>query len=193
MSQENQLVANYSHGLSRRRFIASAGILTAAAWLSPRHLLAEGENIVVAARERAETTDITVQALRGNVSALIGSGGNIAVLSGTDGKVIIDSGYATSRAKITDDLAKMHPGTIKHLVNSHWHFDHRDGNEWMHSEGAMILAHENTRNTFPRQRASKIGTSPSRPSPAGAIPAEAFDHDKTCTLIVPLSPSLLRP
>src|SRR5439155_672887 len=38
MSQENQLVANYSHGFSRRRFIASAGVLTAAAWLSPRHL-----------------------------------------------------------------------------------------------------------------------------------------------------------
>ena len=38
--------------------------------------------------------------------------------------------------KITDALAKMHPGPIKHLVNTHWHFDHTDGNEWMHSEGA---------------------------------------------------------
>src|SRR5437762_13247433 len=192
MSHE-ELIANHSHCLSRRRFIASAGILTAAACFSPGYLFAEGENIVLAARKRAETADITVQTLRGNVNALIGSGGNIAVLSGTDGKLVIDSGYATSRARITDALAKMHPGPIKHLVNTHWHFDHRDGNEWMHSEGAMILAHENTRNTFPRQRASKIGTSPSRPSPAGAIPAEAFDHDKTCTLIVPLSPSLLRP
>jgi len=62
MSQENQLVANYSHGLSHRRFIASAGVLTAAAWLSPRHLFAEGENIVLAARKRAETANITVQA-----------------------------------------------------------------------------------------------------------------------------------
>ena len=117
---------------------------------------------MLAARKRAETTDITVQTLRGNVNALIGSGGNIAVLSGTDGKLVIDSGYATSRARITDALAKMHPGPIKHLVNTHWHFDHRDGNEWMHSEGAMILAHENTRNTFPRQREWRVGTSPSR-------------------------------
>ena len=108
MRQENvnsSFTASMEHGakqrggthLSRRRFIASAGILTAAAWLSPRHLLGEGENIVVAARKRAETANITVQALRGNVTALIGSGGNIAVLAGTDGKVIIDSGYATSR------------------------------------------------------------------------------------------------
>src|SRR5438045_9154823 len=174
MSHE-ELIANHSHCLSRRRFIASAGILTAAACFSPGYLFAEGENIVLAARKRAETADITVQTLRGNVNALIGSGGNIAVLSGTDGKLVIDSGYATSRAKITDTLAKMHPGPIKHLVNTHWHFGHRDGNEWMHSEGAMILAHENTRNTFPRQRASKLGTTPSRPSPAGPIPAEHFE------------------
>src|SRR5437764_5248622 len=142
MSHE-ELIANHSHYLSRRRFIASAGILTAAAWFSPRHLFAEGENIVLAARKRAETANITVEALRGNVNALIGSGGNIAVLTGTDGKVIIDSGYATSRTRITDALARMTPGPIKHLVNTHWHFDHTDGNEWMHSEGATILAHEN--------------------------------------------------
>jgi len=109
VSQQNQPVANDSNFLSRRRFITSAGILTAAAWFSPRHLFAEGENIVLAARKRAETTDITV-------------------LSGTDGKLVIDSGYATSRAKITDALAKMSPGPIKHLVNTHWHFDHTDGN-----------------------------------------------------------------
>ena len=128
VSQQNQPFANDSNFLSRRRFITSAGILTAAAWFSPRHLFAEGENIVLAARKHAETANITVQTLRGNVNALIGSGGNIAVLSGTDGKLVIDSGYATSRAKITDALAKMGPGPIKHLVNTHWHFDHTDGN-----------------------------------------------------------------
>src|SRR6267143_4771170 len=130
---QEEPAANHSHFLSRRRFIVTGGVLTAAAWFSPRHLLAEGENIVLTARKRAETANITVQTLRGNVNALIGSGGNIAVLSGTDGKLVIDSGYATSRAKITDALAKMHPGPIKHLVNTHWHFDHTDGNEWMHS------------------------------------------------------------
>jgi glyoxylase-like metal-dependent hydrolase (beta-lactamase superfamily II) len=171
-----------AHWLSRRRFIASAGILTAAAWLSPRHLLAEGENIVVAARKRAETTDITVQALRGNVSALIGSGGNIAVLTGRDGKLIIDSGYATSRARITDALARMNPGPINHLVNTHWHFDHTDGNEWMHSEGATILAHENTRKHLSTTTRVEGWDFTFPPSPAGAIPTEVFDKEKTLYL-----------
>jgi glyoxylase-like metal-dependent hydrolase (beta-lactamase superfamily II) len=171
-----------THCLPRRRFIASAGILTAAAWLFPRQLFAEDENIVLAARKRAETANITVQALRGNVSALIGSGGNIAVLTGKDGKVIIDSGYATSRARINDALAKMDPSPIKHLVNTHWHFDHTDGNEWMHSEGATILAHENTRKHLSTTTRVEDWDFTFPPSPAGAIPTEVFDQEKTLYL-----------
>ena len=181
MSSE-KLVANHSHYLSRRRFIASAGILTAAAWFSPRHLFAEGENIVLAARKRAETANITVEALRGNVNALIGSGGNIAVLTGTDGKVIIDSGYATSRTRITDALARMTPGPIKHLVNTHWHFDHTDGNEWMHSEGATILAHENTRKHLATTTRVDGWDYTFPPSPTGAIPTGVFEKEKTLYL-----------
>src|SRR5256886_14969167 len=181
MSHE-ELIANHSHCLSRRRFIASAGILTAAACFSPGYLFAESENIVLAARERAETANVTVQTLRGNVNALIGSGGNIAVVSGTDGKLVIDSGYSTSRAKITDALAQIHPGPIKHLVNTHWHFDHTDGNEWMHSEGATILAHENTRKHLSTTTRVAAWDFTFPPSPAGAIPAEVFDQEKNLYL-----------
>jgi glyoxylase-like metal-dependent hydrolase (beta-lactamase superfamily II) len=116
------------------------------------------------------------------VNALIGSGGNIAILTGTNGKLVIDSGYATSRAKITDALAKMSPGPIKHLVNTHWHFDHTDGNEWMHSEGAMILAHENTRKHLSTTTHVEGWDFTFPPSPAGAIPAEVIDQEKNLYL-----------
>ena len=193
MSQGTRPAANHSHCVSRRRFVASAGILAAAAWLSPRSLLATGENIVLTARKRAETATITVETLRGDVKALIGSGGNIAVLTGTEGKVIIDSGYATSRARITDALARMTPGPIKHLVNTHWHFDHTDGNEWMHSEGATILAHENTRKHLSTTTRVEGWDFTFPPSPAGAIPAEVFDQEKNLYLIISYRPVLLRP
>jgi glyoxylase-like metal-dependent hydrolase (beta-lactamase superfamily II) len=164
---------------SRRRFIASAGILTATAWLAPDQLFAESENIVITARKRAEATDITVQPLRETVSALIGSGGNIAVLTGSDGKLIIDSGYATSRPKISDALAKLSPDPIKHLVNTHWHFDHCDGNEWMHEDGATILAHENTKKHLATTTRVEAWNFTFPPSPAGAIPSEVFANEKT--------------
>src|ERR1041385_5453599 len=74
--------------VSRRHFIARTGVITLGACLSPKRLFAEVENIVATARKRAESAAITIQPLRGNISALIGSGGNIAVLTGADGKLI---------------------------------------------------------------------------------------------------------
>jgi glyoxylase-like metal-dependent hydrolase (beta-lactamase superfamily II) len=180
MSQENQ--PDHCPPFSRRHFIASSGVLLAGLSLSPQRLFAESENMVLTARKRAETAAITVQNLRGNVSALIGSGGNIAVLTGPDGKLIIDSGYSTSRDKITDALLKLSREPIKHLVNTHWHFDHCDGNEWMHSEGATILAHDNTRKHLSTTTRVDAWDFTFPPSPAGAIPADVFDREKTLHL-----------
>jgi glyoxylase-like metal-dependent hydrolase (beta-lactamase superfamily II) len=175
-------IDNHAQCISRRHFITSTSVLTVATWLAPHKLLADNENIVIAAREHAETATLTVQALRGNVSALIGSGGNIAVLPGPDGKLLIDSGYASSRSRITDVLDKMGPEPIKHLVNTHWHFDHTDGNEWMHADGATILAQENTRKHLSTTTRVADWNFTFPPSPAGAIPTEVFNKDKTLHL-----------
>jgi len=50
------------------------------------------------------------------------------VLPGNDGKLIIDAGYLTARSKIAAALSSLSPDPIKHLVNTHWHFDHTDVN-----------------------------------------------------------------
>jgi glyoxylase-like metal-dependent hydrolase (beta-lactamase superfamily II) len=168
--------------IPRRRFVVSAGILTAGAWFSPRLVFGEEENIVATARKRAETAAITAQTLRGNITALIGSGGNIAVLTGADGKFIVDSGYATSRARITKALAEISPAPITHLVNTHWHFDHTDGNEWIHADGAAILAHENTRKHLSTTTRVEAWNYTFPPSPNGAIPSEVFDNEKALHL-----------
>ena len=31
---------------------------------------------------------------------------------------------------------------VTHLINTHWHFDHTSGNEWLHSVGAKIIARQ---------------------------------------------------
>ena len=157
-------------------------MLVTAAWVSPHPVFAAEENIVATARKRAETAAIDTQTLRGDVSALIGSGGNIAVLTGSEGKFIVDSGYATSRPKITEALAGISPAPIKHLVNTHWHFDHTDGNEWMHADGATILAHENTRKHLSNTTRVEAWNYTFPPSPTVAIPAEVFDQEKTLHL-----------
>src|SRR5205807_970513 len=140
------------------------------------------ESLVVASRKAGESANVTVQALRRNVSALIGSGGNIAVLPGDDGKLIIDSGFLGTRTKIAAALSNLSPDPIKHLVNTHWHFDHTDGNEWMRSAGATITAHENTRKHLSTSTRVEDWNFTFPPSPAGATPTDVFNADKTLRL-----------
>ena len=64
--------------LPRRRFIVSAGLTAAAVIIAPRRLISGEESMIAAARRKGGLANVTTQALRGNVSALIGSGGNIA-------------------------------------------------------------------------------------------------------------------
>lgn len=168
--------------ISRRRFVTSAGLAATAVCLVPHRLFGDDESLVIASRKAGETANVTVQALRRNVSALIGSGGNIAVLPGDDGKLIIDSGFLGTRSKIAAALSSLSSDPIKHLVNTHWHFDHTDGNEWMHSAGATITAHENTRKHLSSSTRVEDWNFTFPPSPAGAIPAEVFDADKTLHL-----------
>jgi glyoxylase-like metal-dependent hydrolase (beta-lactamase superfamily II) len=167
-----------SQGISRRRFIASVGAAAAAIGFTPHRLFAEKESLVVRARKSAATANVTVQALRGGVSALIGSGGNIAVFPGSDGKFIVDSGYVGSRDKISDALTSISDDPVAHLVNTHWHFDHTDGNEWMHTAGATITAHENTRKHLSATTRVEDWNFTFPPSPAGAIPSDVFNGEK---------------
>jgi glyoxylase-like metal-dependent hydrolase (beta-lactamase superfamily II) len=168
--------------ISRRRFLALTSAATAVALVAPRQLFAQNDGLVQTARRTAAASTITVLKLRGNVSVLMGAGGNIAVLTGRDGKLLIDAGFAGARRKITEALASISSDRIKHLINTHWHFDHTDGNEWLHSAGAAILAHANTRkhlSTTTRVEGWKF-TFP--PAPAGAIPVEVFDDERTVQL-----------
>src|SRR5262245_22299073 len=168
--------------ISRRRFVASAGLAATAVCVVPHRVFGDEESMVLASRKAGETANVVVQALRRNVSALIGSGGNIAVLPGDDGKLIIDSGYLGTRRKIAAALSSLSPDPIKHLVNTHWHFDHTDGNEWMHSAGATITAHENTGKHLSTRTRVEDWDFTFPPSPAGAIPTDVFKADKTLHL-----------
>src|SRR5215468_152491 len=168
--------------ISRRRFLASASMATTALLLTPRHLFAQAEGLVQTARKTAADATVTVQKLRGNVSVLMGAGGNIAVLPGRDGKLLIDAGFAGARPKIADALAGISPDPIKHLINTHWHFDHTDGNEWLHFADATILAHENTRKHLSENTRVVGWDFTFMASPLGAIPGEVFTRERTLKL-----------
>lgn len=105
---------------------------------------AEVTTPVIEINKEAVNPKITVQTLRGNLSVLMGSGGNIVVLNTPHGKLLGDAGIAVSKPQIEAALAGIGSAPIKYLINTHYHWDHTDGNVWVHDAGATIVAHENT-------------------------------------------------
>ena len=88
---------------------------------------------------------IKVVEVKPGIHMLMGEGGNICVSSGVDGVFMIDDQFAPLTEKIKTAIASFTSGSIRFVINTHWHFDHTGGNENMGDAGAVIIAHENVR------------------------------------------------
>jgi glyoxylase-like metal-dependent hydrolase (beta-lactamase superfamily II) len=176
----------HQYALSRRGFCiccaVATGYVTTGGWLSPSRAYAGARNVVDLIRDEAAKTPIKVHKLRGNVSLLEGSGGNIAVLTGSDGKVLVDAGITASRPRILEAANGLSCDPIRHLINTHWHFDHADGNEWLNAEGAAVVAHENTKKHLLSTQRVDDWDFNFPASPLAAVPSEIFSSEKTLTL-----------
>ncbi len=159
--------------------LTGSAIAATGGWLTPRQAFAEALGIVDLIKSEAAKAPINVHRLRGNIAVLEGSGGNIAVLTGRDSKLLIDAGIGVSRPQIATALAGIGPEPVTQLINTHWHFDHADGNEWLHASGAKILAHDNTRkHLLTTQRVEDWNFDFIAP-PAGAVPTDVFSTERT--------------
>jgi glyoxylase-like metal-dependent hydrolase (beta-lactamase superfamily II) len=108
----------------------------------------------------------------------MGSGGNISVLTGPDGKLMVDAGIAVSQTKIAAALADISPAPLKYLINTHYHWDHTDGNEWLHQAGATIIAHRNTLKDLSKNMRVEDWLHTFAPAPAGARPTVLIKDSK---------------
>jgi glyoxylase-like metal-dependent hydrolase (beta-lactamase superfamily II) len=104
------------------------------------------------------------------------------VATGVDGKILVDAGITASRPRISEALAQLGQEPVTHLINTHWHFDHADGNEWLHQQGALILAHENTRKHLAEATRVDDWDFDFPPSAAAAVPTELIAKDRTIKL-----------
>ena len=172
--------------LSRRGFclccVGGAAFAATNGWLTPREAFAEARGLVSLIKDSAAVSPIVTHRLRNNISVLEGSGGNIAVLTGPDGKVLIDAGITVSRPQLTKVLADLGADPITHLVNTHWHFDHADGNDWLHSAGAKIIAQENTRKHLSEVQRVEDWDYNFLPLATGGIPSEVFATEHSLKL-----------
>lgn len=155
---------------------------TDGAWLSPGQAFAKARGIVETIKSEAAKAPINVHHLRGGISVLEGSGGNIAVLVGRAGKVLVEAGIAVSRPQVATALATLGPEPVIHLINTHWHFDHADGNAWLHELSPTIVAHENTRRHLSTTQRVEDWDFDFVPLPEAALPTEVFATDHRLSL-----------
>lgn len=171
------------HGVRGRRLrLSLTALALSVMWPAAVGVSAQATSPVTRINEAAARADITVESLRGSISVLSGSGGNIVVFSSPEGKLLVDAGIAVSRSKIEAALARIGAAPPRYVVNTHWHWDHTDGNEWLHSLGAKVVAQEGVLRRLSATTRVDEWDYTFRPWPAGGRPTVTFKAHKTIRL-----------
>lgn len=71
--------------------------------------------------------------------------GNMLVSIGEQGVLLVDDQVPGIAPKYKAAIADAGGGDIDFVINTHWHFDHADGNQLLGPEGVWFVAHENSR------------------------------------------------
>jgi glyoxylase-like metal-dependent hydrolase (beta-lactamase superfamily II) len=127
--------------------------------------------------ERLRTTPITTQQLGEGFHVLFGVGGNILVSIGANGVLIVDDQFPQMVPKYKATIGELGGGAIDFAINTHWHFDHADGNQTLGPEGTWLVAHEKSREMMLRDNVINL-VSQTREQPAyppTALPVLAYD------------------
>jgi cyclase len=164
---------------NRRRFLSLA-MATGAASLTPRWIVGQTAvpDRIAQGRVLAAKTPITTTKLADNVYLLQGFGGNMVLQTGAEGNLLIDSSFSTSVEKVLAAIRAVSKDAPHTLINTHWHYDHTDGNEGMHAAGFTILAHSKTRERLSTSQVIPFFHMTVPPDPAGSLPTITFDDSK---------------
>jgi cyclase len=94
---------------------------------------------------RQQEVTVKTTKVSGNVYMLQGPGGNIGAINGPDGVMIIDDYYKVASEKLRDALKELGSPSPRYILNTHWHGDHTEGNDFFGKGGSVIVAHINVR------------------------------------------------
>ncbi len=87
-----------------------------------------------------DATEITSETVAQGLHVLFGAGGNIAVSIGDDGVLIVDDQFPALQQKIERAIGGLGGGRVDFAINTHWHFDHAEGNLGFGPAGTILIA-----------------------------------------------------
>lgn len=128
--------------------------------------------------EQLARTEIRTEQVGDNLYVLFGFGGNIGASIGEQGVLIVDTQFPGLVPKYRAALEEVGGDTIDFAIDTHWHYDHADGNQRLGPEGVWIIAQENSRAMMLRDKTINTVTRPLIEQPAyatEALPVMTFD------------------
>jgi glyoxylase-like metal-dependent hydrolase (beta-lactamase superfamily II) len=149
-------------------------LLVGAALVGTTPAFAQLDNLA----EQLKTTPITTQKIADNFHVLFGVGGNIIVSIGSNGTLIVDGQFPQMVPKYKAKIGELGGGKIDFVINTHWHFDHSDGNAVLGPDGTWIVANENSRQMLLKNNVINLVTAKrEQPKyPETALPVITYDN-----------------
>ncbi len=105
-------------------------------------------------------------------------GGNVIASIGEQGVLIVDDNFVPSVPVFQAKIRELGGGDIDFVVNTHWHFDHTDGNKVLGPQGTWMVAHANSRDMMTRANVINLVVRPAVNQPAServALPVATYD------------------
>lgn len=127
--------------------------------------------------EQLAAAEIRTEQVGENLYVLFGLGGNIAVSVGTDGVLAVDTQFPELVPRYLAAIREVGGRRIDFAINTHWHYDHADGNLVLGPTGTWLVAQANSRAMLLKDNVINTVTRPAFPQPAyppAALPVATF-------------------
>jgi glyoxylase-like metal-dependent hydrolase (beta-lactamase superfamily II) len=110
-----------------------------------------------------------------------GPAGNILIYESKDGFILVDDQFEEVKPTIDNLLKSISNKPVLYVLNTHFHFDHVDGNKAFGKEGIKIIGHDNLRKRLLTEQ--HIGSPPTdvyqKAYPFNALPSITFSDSLT--------------
>lgn len=147
-----------------------------------------GASSALCAQEQQDFSKVAVKSspLGANLTLLQGAGGNIAALSGSEGVLLVDDEFGALADKIRAALKGAGAAeAVRFIINTHYHYDHTDGNLAFAQAGATIIGHDSLRARLASGGAAGNGGKIAltfKPADPGALPVITYQNELTVHL-----------
>ena len=129
--------------------------------------------------DNADETEVKTEKLEDGFYILFGLGGNIAVSSGEDGVLIVDDQFTEMMPKLRRAMREQGSDEIDFAINTHWHFDHADGNKVLGTEGTWLISQTNSRDMMMKDNVINlvVAATEQEAYPSSALPHITFHEN----------------